>query len=109
MHIVSFLKNKKVNAGVLQDKDSVIDLSYYSKDVPNDLNQIIELNCLDKLENIKNNPTTESVIKITDVKILAPIPVPKRDIICVGLNYHDHAKEFHSSGYDSNKSKNPVP
>ena len=41
MHIVSFLKNKKVHAGVLQDKDSVIDLSYYSKDVPNDLNQII--------------------------------------------------------------------
>jgi 2-keto-4-pentenoate hydratase/2-oxohepta-3-ene-1,7-dioic acid hydratase in catechol pathway len=109
MHIVSFLKNEKVHAGILQDKDSVIDLSYYSKDVPNDLNQIIELNCLDKLENIKKNPTTESVIKITDVKILAPIPVPKRDIICVGLNYHDHAKEFHSSGYDSNKSKNPVP
>lgn len=32
------------------------------------------------------NPTT--------VRLLAPIPVPRRNIICLGLNYADHAEEL---------------
>ncbi len=32
-------------------------------------------------------------ISISDVEILAPIPVPKQDIICLGVNYTEHAKE----------------
>jgi 2-keto-4-pentenoate hydratase/2-oxohepta-3-ene-1,7-dioic acid hydratase in catechol pathway len=35
------------------------------------------------------------------VEILAPIPVPRRNIFCVGKNYYDHAAEFGSSGFDS--------
>lgn len=30
---------------------------------------------------------------IKDVKILAPIPTPDQDIICLGINYLEHAKE----------------
>lgn len=30
---------------------------------------------------------------IGDVKILAPIPVPNQDIICLGINYMEHAAE----------------
>jgi 2-keto-4-pentenoate hydratase/2-oxohepta-3-ene-1,7-dioic acid hydratase in catechol pathway len=35
------------------------------------------------------------------IEILAPIPVPRRNIFCVGKNYYDHAAEFGSSGFDS--------
>ena len=35
------------------------------------------------------------------VRLLAPIPEPRRDVFCVGKNYHAHAAEFHSSGFDS--------
>ena len=42
-------------------------------------------------------------------KILAPFPAPRRNIICVGKNYHEHAKEFHSSGFDSTAGKDAVP
>ncbi|KAF7558257.1 hypothetical protein G7Z17_g173 [Cylindrodendrum hubeiense] len=38
-------------------------------------------------------------ISVTDVKILAPIS--GRDILAVGKNYTEHAKEFNSSGFDS--------
>lgn len=31
----------------------------------------------------------------------APIPKPIRNLFCVGKNYHEHAKEFARSGYDS--------
>jgi 2-keto-4-pentenoate hydratase/2-oxohepta-3-ene-1,7-dioic acid hydratase in catechol pathway len=30
---------------------------------------------------------------VSEVKLQAPIPMPHHDIICLGLNYHDHAKE----------------
>ena len=84
-------------------------MSFYSPEIPNDLNQIIESNSLEKIKNIKKNPKAESIVNNKDVTILAPIPVPRRDIICVGLNYHDHAKEFQSSGYDTNTSKKAAP
>jgi 2-keto-4-pentenoate hydratase/2-oxohepta-3-ene-1,7-dioic acid hydratase in catechol pathway/pimeloyl-ACP methyl ester carboxylesterase len=38
-------------------------------------------------------------INSSDVRILPPLA--SRDILCVGKNYFDHAKEFNSSGFDS--------
>lgn len=109
MHFVTFIKNNKTNVGIIESNDTLIDLSFYSPEIPNDLNQIIESNSLEKIKNIKKNPKAESIVNNKDVTLLAPIPVPRRDIICVGLNYHDHAKEFQSSGYDTNTSKKAAP
>lgn len=47
-------------------------------------------------------------VDTADVKLLAPIPEPRRDLFCVGKNYHAHAAEFHSSGFDSS-AKEAVP
>ena len=109
MHFVTFEKNKKINVGIVKNKETIIDLSFYSTQVPNDLNEIIESNSLEQIKKITNNPKAESIVNFKDVKILAPIPVPRRDIICIGLNYHDHAKEYQSSGYNTNQTQNPVP
>lgn len=38
---------------------------------------------------------------LAEVRLLAPIPRPHRNIICVGKNYTDHAAEFSRSGYDA--------
>lgn len=32
-------------------------------------------------------------VQLADVKILAPIPVPEQDVICLGINYMEHAAE----------------
>lgn len=40
-------------------------------------------------------------LPIASVKIEAPIPRPARNVMCVGKNYHEHAKEFTASGFDS--------
>src|ERR1700730_1574083 len=37
---------------------------------------------------------------LSKAKLKAPILVPPRNILCVGKNYRDHAREFGSSGYD---------
>jgi len=38
---------------------------------------------------------------LSDVTVLAPISKPRRNIFCVGKNYHEHAKEFSLSGFDT--------
>jgi 2-keto-4-pentenoate hydratase/2-oxohepta-3-ene-1,7-dioic acid hydratase in catechol pathway len=38
-------------------------------------------------------------------KVLAPLPAPRRNIFCVGKNYHEHAKEFAQSGFDTSAAK----
>ncbi len=42
---------------------------------------------------------------------LAPIPEPRRSILCVGKNYREHAIEFATSGFDQsdNAGKAPEP
>ncbi len=43
------------------------------------------------------------------VALAAPIPRPRRNVFCVGKNYHDHAQEFAASGFDSSAAKGAVP
>ncbi|WP_295132421.1 fumarylacetoacetate hydrolase family protein [uncultured Reyranella sp.] len=43
-------------------------------------------------------------LPLSAVKIEAPIPRPPRNVMCVGKNYHEHAREFTRSGFDSSAS-----
>ncbi|WP_320538108.1 fumarylacetoacetate hydrolase family protein [Pseudarthrobacter sp. IC2-21] len=52
---------------------------------------------------------TGRAINIADVELLAPIPLPRRNIFCVGRNYVEHAKEFANSGYDATASATAQP
>jgi 2-keto-4-pentenoate hydratase/2-oxohepta-3-ene-1,7-dioic acid hydratase in catechol pathway len=42
---------------------------------------------------------------LDQVKLLAPIAAPRRNIFCVGKNYREHAKEFAGSGYEAGAVK----
>lgn len=53
--------------------------------------------------------TSGPAINIADVELLAPIPLPRRNIFCVGRNYVEHAKEFANSGYDATASATAQP
>jgi 2-keto-4-pentenoate hydratase/2-oxohepta-3-ene-1,7-dioic acid hydratase in catechol pathway len=44
---------------------------------------------------------TAERLALGDVRLLPPMPRLVRDVICVGKNYHAHAREFHGSGFDS--------
>jgi 2-keto-4-pentenoate hydratase/2-oxohepta-3-ene-1,7-dioic acid hydratase in catechol pathway len=54
-------------------------------------------------------PPSLSPIPLREVTLEAPIPLPRRNIFCVGKNYHEHAKEFASSGFDSSAAQGTVP
>ncbi len=46
---------------------------------------------------------------VQDASLCAPIPRPAKNIFCVGKNYHEHAKEFHDSGFDASAGAAAVP
>lgn len=55
-------------------------------------------------------PATGKAIALDQVQLTAPIPRPRRNVFCVGKNYHAHAKEFAGSGFDSSaKSGGDIP
>ena len=54
-------------------------------------------------------PATGRTVALADVTLQAPIPRPRRNIFCVGKNYHDHAHEFANSGFDSSAAQGAVP
>jgi 2-keto-4-pentenoate hydratase/2-oxohepta-3-ene-1,7-dioic acid hydratase in catechol pathway len=55
-------------------------------------------------------PVMGAALAIDQVELTAPIPRPRRNIFCVGKNYHAHAREFAGSGFDSSaKSGGDIP
>jgi 2-keto-4-pentenoate hydratase/2-oxohepta-3-ene-1,7-dioic acid hydratase in catechol pathway len=44
-------------------------------------------------------------IPLANVRLRAPIAVPRRNIFCVGKNYREHAKEFSRSGFEAGAVK----
>jgi len=48
--------------------------------------------------------TVGAAIPLGEVKLEAPIPVPRRNLWCVGRNYHAHAKELQGSVFKNNSA-----
>jgi len=56
-------------------------------------------------------PAQGPALEVSSVRLEAPIPVPRRNIWCVGRNYHAHAKELQASvfkGNDANPESWPI-
>ncbi len=43
-----------------------------------------------------------AALALADVQLLAPLPRPRRNLFCVGRNYHAHAKELRDSVFKAN-------
>ena len=47
-------------------------------------------------------PVITGRVELADVRLLAPLPRPRRNLFCVGRNYHAHAKELRDSVFKDN-------
>ena len=52
--------------------------------------------------------TAAASVPLEDVALLAPIPRPRQDVICLGMNYRDHAKEAAKYDADAFAKEKPV-
>ena len=90
MKYVTYLYDNKESVGFLNESDNAVYPLPFA-----DMNALIEAP-KEKLEvAIKE---AKNKILLSDVTLLAPIPRPKQDVICLGINYKAHAIEELSSG-----------
>ncbi len=89
MKLVSFIRNGATHIGALVG-DGVVDLNDAVPGLPTEMNAFLaggEAN-LAKAKAALGSQT----IPLSSVKLLSPVPKPGK-VICIGLNYKDHAEE----------------
>lgn len=101
MNFASFLYKGNRDYGVLNNnKTKVIPmkilLNELNKEIPNNLLEFIEMYSSNLITDINYTISLNNHkgIPLKDVRLIAPIPNPRRNIFCLGKNYVDHAKEI---------------
>jgi 2-keto-4-pentenoate hydratase/2-oxohepta-3-ene-1,7-dioic acid hydratase in catechol pathway len=91
MRLLTFEADGKARPGVLLETNGIFDLSTAGF---NSMLDVIEANSggPQKLRDLLPSASADTAYSLGTVKVLAPIPKPRK-LICVGLNYLDHAKE----------------
>jgi 2-keto-4-pentenoate hydratase/2-oxohepta-3-ene-1,7-dioic acid hydratase in catechol pathway len=105
MRLVTFRDGKGVRLGALDEAGKVLDLHAADAALPRDMLALIAGGDA-ALAAVR--AAAESAPVAEGATLLAPIPRPTKNIFCVGKNYHEHAKEFASSGFDAT-AKEVVP
>ncbi len=96
MFLLTYSYNSVQSAGFLnEEKNGIIPASEVLQGASNiDMIRIIEIFNNFNLKELKNTINTyKDVISLSEVKVLSPIPYPKRNVICLGKNYLDHISE----------------
>jgi len=109
MRLVTFQDAAGIRVGVLDAAGStVVDLAKVAPDLPRDMIALIERGPAG-LAQVKSAVAGAKGLPLSGLKLRAPIPRPRRNIFCVGKNYHEHAREFHTSGFDASAGKDAIP
>ena len=109
MRLVTFSDDKGSRIGVHDTaSNTIVDLAATSR-LPRDMTGFIALgkNGIKRARDAVRGGGGR--LAFDSVKLLAPIPRPARNILCVGKNYYDHAREFHNSGFDASAGKDAIP
>ena len=107
MRFVSFKRNNQVAIGVLTpNQKTIVDLTKHG--FSPDLTLLIEMG--EEGRRMAQTAMQEGAqIPISEIKLMAPFPRPRRNVMCVGKNYFEHSKEFEKSGFDSTSGGQAIP
>ena len=109
MRLVTFSDAQGLRVGVHDAaSDTVVDLSAMSR-LPRDMTAFVALGRNGLQRARRALKSGESRLPAASVRIHAPFPRPAKNVLCVGKNYHDHAREFHASGFDASAGKEAIP
>lgn len=112
MKLATFTHRGRTRIGVLhQDGRHIVDLSVAAPKLPTDMTAFVERGApaLKVAERASKSRKGEALIAVSRVRIRAPFPEPRRNILCVGKNYFDHAHEFDKSGFNATADASAVP
>ena len=103
MKLITYRQNGAEHVGALtEDGTGVLPLP-----VP-DMNTLIETMTLTDLRSAVAAAERGSALALSDVELLAPIPRPRQDVLCLGMNYLAHAEEAARYSADAFRKERPV-
>ncbi|WMI81070.1 fumarylacetoacetate hydrolase family protein [Anaerotignum sp. MB30-C6] len=109
MRVLTFKRGCRVEVGVLKDDGSEVVPVKYLGCTAHNMNEFLDLMTPEKERKLEKNKELMKGIPLRDVKVISPIPEPKQDMICLGINYYAHAEEaakFHDEAFGGER---PVP
>ena len=95
MKLISFIHQNSARTGALVTRDGqerVVDFSQAAPSLPGDMIGLLQGGESALTAARQAATDASSTLALEDVRLLAPIPRPGK-IICIGLNYRDHAAE----------------
>lgn len=109
MRLVTFSDAQGMRIGVHDAaSNTIVDLTAVSR-LPREMTQFVALGKNGLQRARRAVKSGEARLPVAGVRIHAPFPRPARNVLCVGRNYHDHAREFHSSGFDASAGPDAIP
>ena len=106
MKIAAYLDAGRIRAGIVSsDLQSLLPL-----EMDEQAHAFGALRVIERIAAQGAVPSTGAPVALGAVQLIAPLPRPRRNLFCVGKNYHAHAREFAGSGFDSSaKSGGDIP
>ena len=104
MKLVTFLHGGAERVGVLTaDEQGVLPLPFA------DMTALIETPAQLLQDAVAAAAEAQAVIPVNSVTLCAPIPRPRQDVICLGINYKAHAEEAQRYSAESFTKERPIP
>ena len=107
MRFVAFIKDGRRAIGCLEAHEEIL-LDLTEAGLSDNLISVIEMG-EQGLDMAREAARKSQQVPIQQVRLSAPFPIPRRNIICVGKNYFEHSKEFEKSGFDSTSGGQTIP
>ncbi len=95
MKLVTFVKDGAYQPGAMVERDgreAIVDLLAVNASLPASIRALLEAGPAALQRAAAAAETADDVLDMADVKLAAPVPNPDK-ILCIGLNYADHAAE----------------
>ncbi|MYN13406.1 hydrolase [Pusillimonas sp. TS35] len=102
MRLATYLYQKQRHVGVVSDDGASVQALDVSADVAE--HGVLGLVELAAQGTVIQTIARSERIALADVTLIAPIPRPRRNIFCVGRNYHAHAKELSGSVFKASNA-----
>ena len=99
MKLVTYQYKSEITIGAVNDEDQVVALTA----VAPDMLTLIQMGPAGLSQAQKIIDQAGHTVPLADVGLLAPIPQPLRNIMCLGKNYAEHAKESHAAWGDKHE------
>ena len=100
MKLVTFLHAEKELTGALTADETAVRVLPYA-----DMDALIQAS----RQELDAAVQAAELLPLSEVTLLAPIPRPRQDVICLGINYHAHAEEAARYSAEAFTKERPIP